>query len=208
MNIHHSKKLVTRQIGAPEPFFALDSKGIATLNTMYSIVIKEKNYSEKFVLGICNSLLIKYWWLSRFSDNKALFPKIKGFQLKQIPIPTATPTQQQPIISLVDSILAAKKKDPSADTSKQEAEIDRLVYKLYDLTDEEIAIVEGRDSIASLQNDNVVGKLQNDHNVKELQNDNVAKDLQNNVVGELQNDCTKKSPATASNDSWLQGEEL
>jgi hypothetical protein len=36
-----------------------------------------------------------------------------------------------------------KKRDPKTDTSAWEGEIDRLVYELYDLTPEEIAIVEG-----------------------------------------------------------------
>ena len=44
---------------------------------------------------------------------------------------------------LVDSILAAKDADPSADTSELEAQIDRLCYTLYGLSDEEIAVVEG-----------------------------------------------------------------
>ena len=39
-------------------------------------------------------------------------------------------------------ILAAKKADPSADVSALEAEIDQLVYSLYGLTREEIAIIE------------------------------------------------------------------
>lgn len=42
----------------------------------------------------------------------------------------------------MDRILAAKKADPNADTSALEAEIDKLVYRLYDLTPEEIAVVE------------------------------------------------------------------
>ena len=45
---------------------------------------------------------------------------------------------------LVKTILAAKKTDPAADTTTIESEIDQLVYKLYGLTDDEIAIVEGR----------------------------------------------------------------
>ena len=49
------------------------------------------------------------------------------------------------IAALVDRILAAKKADPAADTKELEAEIDALVYKLYGLTDDEIAIVEGKD---------------------------------------------------------------
>ena len=51
---------------------------------------------------------------------------------------------KQPFINLVDRNLAAKAADPNADTSNLENEIDRLVYGLYDLTDDEIAIVEGR----------------------------------------------------------------
>jgi len=38
----------------------------------------------------------------------------------------------------------AKKKDPQADTSELETEIDQMVYDLYGLTKEEILIVEGR----------------------------------------------------------------
>jgi len=64
--------------------------------------------------------------------------------LRAIPIPSATPAQQAPIVTLVDHILTAKKKDSNADTSALESKIDQLVYKLYGLTDDEIAIVEGK----------------------------------------------------------------
>ncbi|MDI6728677.1 MAG: hypothetical protein QMD44_07115 [Thermodesulfovibrionales bacterium] len=50
---------------------------------------------------------------------------------------------QQPFITLVDQILTAKKQDPNADTSALEKQIDEMVYALYGLTPEEIAIVEG-----------------------------------------------------------------
>lgn len=43
----------------------------------------------------------------------------------------------------VNQILELKKADPKANTSKLEKEIDFMVYKLYDLTDEEIMVVEG-----------------------------------------------------------------
>ncbi len=44
----------------------------------------------------------------------------------------------------VEKILSAKKKDAKADTSALEKEIDRIVNELYGLTEEEIAIVEGK----------------------------------------------------------------
>ncbi|MEK6574443.1 MAG: hypothetical protein AABZ58_09045 [Chloroflexota bacterium] len=42
----------------------------------------------------------------------------------------------------MERILSAKRHDPETDTTALEQEIDRLVYKLYDLTPEEIASVE------------------------------------------------------------------
>jgi hypothetical protein len=51
--------------------------------------------------------------------------------------------KQQPFITLVDQILTAKQKDPNADISALEREIDKMVYDLYGLAQEEVAIVEG-----------------------------------------------------------------
>ena len=50
--------------------------------------------------------------------------------------------QQQPFIEKVDQILALKQDNPEADTTTLEKEIDAMVYALYDLTEEEINIVE------------------------------------------------------------------
>ena len=63
--------------------------------------------------------------------------------LLSIPIHKPSDKARQPFITLVDQILATKKKDPNADTSTFEWQINEMVYKLYGLTDEEIKIVEG-----------------------------------------------------------------
>jgi len=52
------------------------------------------------------------------------------------------PAQQTEIEKLVEKILALKKENPEADVSALETEIDRLVYKLYDLTAEAVKIVD------------------------------------------------------------------
>ena len=49
------------------------------------------------------------------------------------------PAQQKPFIALVDRILAA---NAHTDTSAYESQIDALVYRLYSLSSEEIAVVE------------------------------------------------------------------
>lgn len=63
-----------------------------------------------------------------------------------------TPAQQKPSLTLVDtrlkqvrtSVITAKKADSSADTTEWENQIDQKVYELYGLTEDEIAIVEGK----------------------------------------------------------------
>ena len=63
--------------------------------------------------------------------------------LLAIPLISPPSEEQVPIATLVDQILAAKHIDPEADTSTLENQIDTLVYELYNLTEDEIAIVEG-----------------------------------------------------------------
>jgi adenine-specific DNA-methyltransferase len=66
--------------------------------------------------------------------------------LENLPIPTLTP-QNQSLVSqieaLVDAILARKRGNPHADTRDLERDIDQLVYRLYDLSPDEIRLVEG-----------------------------------------------------------------
>lgn len=43
----------------------------------------------------------------------------------------------------IDKILTLKKQDPNADTTELETKIDELVYRLYNLSDDEIKIIKG-----------------------------------------------------------------
>ncbi len=66
----------------------------------------------------------------------------KKFVIERLPVIMISDDKQKPLISLVDQILALKKQNKDADTKNLEAQIDQLVYKLYDLKPEEIKIVE------------------------------------------------------------------
>ena len=107
-----------------------------------SIIEKEKNYDLKYVLAILNSNFALYWYQGNCKRRGAGFDvgvgKIRDFPIAKIPR-----EQQEPLIILVDRILEAKRTNPDADTSDLENEIDKLVYELYNLTEDEIAIVEG-----------------------------------------------------------------
>jgi hypothetical protein len=107
------------------------------INVIYEL---EKEYDMKFILALLNSKLINFWFRKLFTSGF----EIKLNQLETIPIPVATKAQQKQIVDLVDTILATKKADSKADTTAQEAEIDRLVYELYGLGDEEISKIESK----------------------------------------------------------------
>jgi hypothetical protein len=102
-------------------------------------------YSAKYLLAVLASKFISHLYVnSSVIATKDDFRQTTLTELRALPIPAITTTFQEPIITLVDQILAVKKTDPKADISNLEAEIDRLVYELYGLTEEEIALVEGK----------------------------------------------------------------
>lgn len=114
------------------------------LNSLNYIYEKSKDYSLKYILGIMNSFLMNRYYRAYYTDVN-----VKPTYLAQLPIPKISEKEQHPFIALVDQILAiTKDADYSTNSAKQakvqdyQRQIDQLVYKLYDLTPEEIAIVE------------------------------------------------------------------
>ena len=99
----------------------------------------------KYVLGVLASRAMMYYFKNSANEFDELFPKIRVAEFRKLPIPLAGKEAQEGVAEKVGEVLVAKKKDPEADTSALESQIDQLVYKLYGLTEEEIAIVEGRD---------------------------------------------------------------
>jgi hypothetical protein len=141
-DIHLAKnKILIKQIGS-YPEAGIDTKGYAVLNTAFMIVCNEKGLAPKYLLGLLNSSCVRFFWLNKFTDERKAFPKIKGEYLKLIPIPQAASTQQAQVIDNVNQILAARGVNADADVSQFEHEIDTIFYRLYDLTPDEIAIVE------------------------------------------------------------------
>ena len=99
-----------------------------------------KTVDLKYLLGIMNSKYASVLLTNIRGGDYHITPE----HIRNIPIPSASTAQQQPIIDLVDQILDKKNSDPNSDTSELEHKIDLLVYDLYGLTADEIAIVEGK----------------------------------------------------------------
>lgn len=101
--VYSQERIVIRQIGTT-PVVGLCKGDILSSNTMYSIYDIQKDYNILYLLAILNSSLIKRYWLSKYSDSKQLFPKIKGYQIKELPI--LITDSQQPFIALADKMLS------------------------------------------------------------------------------------------------------
>ena len=100
--------------------------------------------SLKYLCAVLNSTIVTWLIKSTALTTGMGLIQWKKFSVERIPIPKIPTAKQRPFIRLVDRILKTKTADPAADTSAEEAEIDRLVYALYGLTAAEVAAVEGR----------------------------------------------------------------
>ena len=110
-----------------------------------TIVFDIKNLNPIFLLALLNSRLINFWYVNYF-ENTHLSGGYIRFDipyLKKIPIAMPTPKGQDEIVAAVQRIQKVKATDPKAGTSDLEDQIDRLVYRLYGLSEEEVGIVEG-----------------------------------------------------------------
>ena len=95
-----------------------------------------------YLLALLNSNLVDWYFRQIAVERGGGYFEYKPMFIERLPIPKISTVNQGPLARLTERILAAKDADPSADTSADEAQIDRLVYTLYGLTDAEIAAVE------------------------------------------------------------------
>ncbi|XZO03124.1 MAG: Eco57I restriction-modification methylase domain-containing protein [Microcoleus sp.] len=120
----------------------LDVNQIFPTDGLY-VMASNGKYSNKLLVGVLNSKLLTYFYRLLSMEVNRTLAQIKPTILKNLPVQFDNEKIVIRIESIVDQILTAKKSDPKADTTELEKEIDRLVYQLYELTAEEIKIVEG-----------------------------------------------------------------
>ena len=117
--------------------FAYDDGGYFLGNTLYLQPTK-----EMWLLGLLNSKAVFWFYTKTSTQIRGGFVRFIAQYVSQIPIPDINPSQKALLENLVNEILA-ERTDPDRDVAALEKEIDRVVYSLYDLTREEIEIVEG-----------------------------------------------------------------
>ena len=147
--ITHDTIIVQRTTAIEQPrriiahLFSPDNFGYpiqAENNTSY--LEEVEGLELKFILGVLNSRFMDFIFRHVNSNTH-----VSAGELNSLPLPDSEDSIRESIINFVDQILAAKGNDPNADVSELENEIDRIVYSLYELTPEEIAIVEGAENV-------------------------------------------------------------
>ncbi|MFP6203249.1 Eco57I restriction-modification methylase domain-containing protein [Helicobacter pylori] len=136
------EKIVYPCIMAKEPCFVYEEKGFYA-PAPANIVTGDK-IEIKYLTALLNYKCI-YFAMRKFYMGGGIEGELKTNNLEKIPIPQITEKNQELADKITDSakqILALKEKDPKANTQRLEKEIDALVYRLYNLTDEEIKIIE------------------------------------------------------------------
>ena len=97
-----------------------------------------------YLLAILNSKLLDWYFRLIGVERDGGYFEYKPMFIERLPVPQLPVAEQRPFDRLVKRILSTKEVDPSTDTRELEREIDQLVYSLYGLTEDEIAVVEER----------------------------------------------------------------
>ena len=126
--------------------FAFDKESFFHNDALYMIP-----GANEYIVAILNSLC-SWWFLSQIcTDLQNGYLQAFKENLFQIPVPNVSIKQQIQIINIVELILTmvsnanySESGEKQAKVKEYERQIDQMVYKLYDLTPEEIAIVEGK----------------------------------------------------------------
>ncbi|HFP7753820.1 DUF7149 domain-containing protein [Campylobacter jejuni] len=135
---------IISQVRCVEPIFVYSNENFYGSRALFFIQTCRINL--KYLTGVLNSKLIAFWLKHKGKIQGNLF-KIDKEPLLNIPVVTINSKNQKiadELINLVDEILKAKEQDKNANTQELENKINSIVYKLYNLTEEEIKIIEGK----------------------------------------------------------------
>ena len=139
---HLAESVLVKMRARGTPLGEWDVEIDCCVKSGYGEISETLGEDMKYLCTVLNSTLTR-WYLDQIARTSGMgTPRWKKVYVETIPIPKIPDAEQRPFIRLVDEILEAKSADPVADTSYLEWDIDRLVYDLYGLTEEEDTAVE------------------------------------------------------------------
>lgn len=142
LRFFNQKRVLVREITNPGIIATIINNTFVNDPQLISVIPKTINdFSLEMLWCILNSKLATFFHFNHSPKaTKGAFPKVLIKDIKEFPIPKILKIHQKPFEILVDKIIA--KKELGEDTTAEERKIDLMVYKLYDLTYDEVKIVE------------------------------------------------------------------
>lgn len=139
-----SPRIVALRKCVNEPKFSYVDFDCYVSATFY--VIKTQRIDTKYLVAILNSKLMMFWLKhkGKMQGNNYQIDKEPLLNIPIVDINSKNEKLANDLISLVDEILVLKEQDKKANTKAQEDKINSIVYKLYNLNEEEIKIIEGK----------------------------------------------------------------
>ncbi|EMQ5902091.1 Eco57I restriction-modification methylase domain-containing protein [Campylobacter jejuni] len=130
-------------------FIAFFDNEFFLLNQKCFILSHQSNNKKEllYLTALLNSNVNFYYFKQIGAKLGASGYEMSKIFVEKLPIPKINSKNQKiadELINLADEILKAKEQDKNANTQELENKINSLVYKLYNLTEEEIKIIEGK----------------------------------------------------------------
>ena len=117
--------------------FAYEKGTMICLNTAYMVT----GFALKFLCAVLNSDLIS-WYIRNSALNSGMgVPRWVRFTVERVPVPMLSGEEQSPFIHLVDRVLLEANRSRMADARELEDELNKQVYRLYELTPKEIQTI-------------------------------------------------------------------
>jgi hypothetical protein len=140
----NQKRILIREITNPGIIASLVEEEFVNDPQIISIIPRNEDYSLEFLWALLNSKLATFYHFnSSPKATKGAFPKILVYDINNFPLPKViTKEAAEDLEKLVIQVLISKTKDFSYDSSLLESEINNIIYKLYNLTKDEIKIID------------------------------------------------------------------
>lgn len=143
----HPRVIVRQILGLEHPRIICAFSDRPTFHTQIAFAIAPRTPGKRqdalFLTAILRSKALGFYHESVFLDReKVTFPKALIANFKQLPIPPASPADKTRLADLAQKCAEAAQRGDDESLAVHEAEIDEIVYRLFDLTPDEISLIE------------------------------------------------------------------
>ena len=134
---------------------AFDEEGLLSFNTVTNIFVKDKMYSNEFILALLNSNVVQYYTYKFIYSNAIRSMDFYKAYAKNIPLPKSDISTQEKVSKLTRKLINniniySKSKEKQTDSVNKldktiqeiQTEINEIIYKMYHITEEEKKVIE------------------------------------------------------------------